>query len=183
MYPLGEGRLPSGYPPIVPSIDVLETTQDRAREKTFLAAHDLPHVHFAVVRSEQELREAARTFGWPFILKTVRGGYDGNGQFYVAGHEDLDAAILALHQRGPTFDGVLEEVVDLELEASCIGARSEKRLDLSARKHHPDVVDVVLYGKRDAKPRRKMGHFVTHAESADRAIASARSFRDALGRT
>ena len=42
------------------------------------------------------------------------------------------------------------------------------------------VVDVVLYGKRDARPRRKMGHYVTPAKTADEAMAAARSFRDAL---
>ncbi|MGZ5971686.1 MAG: ATP-grasp domain-containing protein, partial [Polyangiales bacterium] len=109
--------------PIVPSIRVLETAQDRAKEKAFLASSGLPHVHFAVSRSEEELRSAARAFGWPFILKTVRGGYDGKGQFHVAGHEDLDAAILALRERKSDFHCVLEEIVDLALEASCIVAR------------------------------------------------------------
>ncbi len=307
---------------IIPSIDVLETAQDRAREKAFLAANQLPHVHFAVIRGEAELRAAARTFGWPFILKTVRGGYDGKGQFYISGHEDLDAAIGALTPRGNGFHCVLEEVVDLALEVSCIVARNaagdevvfplfenahsghildltlvparvpvevarivqdvalrtaraldlrglltteffvgrrparrsngieagglhvyvnelaprphnsghvtrnactysqydalarvlagvplvaprmngdgawcmanllgdvwlaqgRERLDLSVWRDHPDVVDVVLYGKREARPRRKMGHFVTHAVTAEAAIEAARSFREALAR-
>jgi 5-(carboxyamino)imidazole ribonucleotide synthase len=308
-------------PPIVPSIAILEITQDRAREKEFLAAKGLPHVHFAVVRSEEELRAGARAFGWPFILKTIRGGYDGKGQFYIAGHEDLEAAILALRSRETGFACVLEEIVDLQLEVSCIVARGEngevvfplfenahsghildltivparipaeaaavvqdvalrtaraidlhglltieffvgrtqarrstaveagslfvyvnelaprphnsghvtrnacsfsqydalarvlagvplvpprmngegawcmgnllgdvwlaqgrERLDLSAWKDHPNVVDVVLYGKREARARRKMGHYVTHAETPEAAIEAARAFREALSR-
>lgn len=314
----GPLRALSGGPPIVPSIEVLEITQDRAREKQFLARHALPHVHFIVVRSEEELRAEARRFKWPFILKTIRGGYDGKGQFYIAGHEDLDAAILALRER-KNFDLVLEEIVDLHLEVSCVVARgagdeivfplfenahaghildftvvparvppevarviqdvalrtaraielhglltieffigrsaaprshaeeasclyvyvnelaprphnsghvtrnactfsqydalarvlagvpltppkmngegawcmgnllgdiwlaqSRERLDLGCWKDHPNVVDVVLYGKRAARARRKMGHFVTHANTADEAVASARAFREAL---
>lgn len=318
----GPLRALAGGPPIVPSIEVLEITQDRAREKEFLAAKALPHVHFAVVRSEEELRAGARAFGWPFILKTIRGGYDGKGQFYVAGHEDLEAAILALRGRDGGFNCVLEEIVDLELEVSCIVARSREgdevvfplfenahsghildltivparvpaeaaavvqdvalrtaraidlrglltieffigrtaarrstgveagglfvyvnelaprphnsghvtrnactfsqydalarvlagvpltspqmngdgawcmgnllgdvwlaqgrdRLDLSCWKDHPNVVDVVLYGKREARARRKMGHYVTHASTPEEAIAAARAFREALSR-
>jgi 5-(carboxyamino)imidazole ribonucleotide synthase len=61
-------------------------------------------------------------------------------------------------------------------------AQNKERLDLSCWKEHPNVVDVVLYGKRAARARRKMGHFVTHAPSADEAVASARAFREALAR-
>jgi 5-(carboxyamino)imidazole ribonucleotide synthase len=314
----GPLRALSGGPPIVPSVEVLEITQDRAREKQFLARNELPHVSFVVVRSEEELRGEARRFGWPFILKTIRGGYDGKGQFHIAGHEDLEAAILALRERKSDFHCVLEELIDLELEVSCIVARgngeavfplfenahsghildltvvparvppdvarvvqevalrtaqaielvglltieffigrraprrshaeeasdlyvyvnelaprphnsghvtrnactfsqydalarvlagvpltppqmngdgawcmanllgdvwiaqNNERLDLSCWKDHPAVVDIVLYGKRAARARRKMGHFVTHAKTPAEAIDAARRFREAL---
>jgi 5-(carboxyamino)imidazole ribonucleotide synthase len=61
-------------------------------------------------------------------------------------------------------------------------AQARERLDLSCWKDHPDVVDVVLYGKREARARRKMGHFVTHADTPERAIEAARVFREALSR-
>jgi len=35
----------------------------------------------------------------------------------------------------------------------------------------------VLYGKDEARPRRKMGHFTVQAASADAAIATARALR------
>ena len=59
------------------------------------------------------------------------------------------------------------------------GARGGE-LDLSAWARHPRVVDVYLYGKREPRPRRKMGHFVVHAPDADEALAAARAFRDDL---
>jgi 5-(carboxyamino)imidazole ribonucleotide synthase len=61
-------------------------------------------------------------------------------------------------------------------------SQGRERLDLSCWKDHPDVVDVVLYGKRDARARRKMGHFVTQGSTADRAVEAARAFREALAR-
>lgn len=53
-------------------------------------------------------------------------------------------------------------------------------LDLSAWKDFPQVVDVYLYGKAEARPRRKMGHFVVRGPSAEEAMRTARAFRAAL---
>lgn len=53
-------------------------------------------------------------------------------------------------------------------------------LDLSAWRHFPDVVDVYVYGKRHARPNRKMGHFVVRADTPDAAQLRAVAFREAL---
>jgi 5-(carboxyamino)imidazole ribonucleotide synthase len=37
--------------------------------------------------------------------------------------------------------------------------------------------EVVLYGKRDARPRRKMGHFTVHAGTPEDALERARTLR------
>lgn len=58
--------------------------------------------------------------------------------------------------------------------------RSGGPLDLSPWRAFPEVVDVYLYGKRQARRGRKMGHFVVHGRSADEAEARALAFRDAL---
>jgi 5-(carboxyamino)imidazole ribonucleotide synthase len=63
-----------------------------------------------------------------------------------------------------------------------LAQQRETTLDLSAWRAFPDVVDVHVYGKRRPEPRRKMGHFVVHAPSADRAMQRAGEFRVALGR-
>jgi len=59
-------------------------------------------------------------------------------------------------------------------------AQGRRDLDLSSLRDFPEVIDVVLYGKRDAQPKRKMGHFVTQAAEADRAISVAKAFRHKL---
>ncbi|MFT3840295.1 MAG: ATP-grasp domain-containing protein [Myxococcaceae bacterium] len=53
-------------------------------------------------------------------------------------------------------------------------------LDLSAWAQFPEVIDVFLYGKSSARPKRKMGHYVVHAADAATALSKARAFRDAL---
>ena len=62
-------------------------------------------------------------------------------------------------------------------------AQGRMELNLSAMANHPQVIDVVLYGKHDARAGRKMGHFVTYAESSDEALSSAKDFRESLMRT
>ena len=53
-------------------------------------------------------------------------------------------------------------------------------LNLASLKDHPDIVEVVLYGKKEARPGRKMGHFVCVGESADDLIEKANAFDMAL---
>jgi 5-(carboxyamino)imidazole ribonucleotide synthase len=309
---------------IYPSTQVLKTTQDRVSEKTFISQAGLPHVDFVVVEERDKLEEAALAFGFPFIIKTARGGYDGKGQMLVRNQSDWKEF---LKQPGATasdqpFRVVLERLLDIAMEVSCIVARSPRGeevcfpvfenehkdhildltvvparissaletaikdialsaarqldvfgllttefflsnspgdnahgvqvgswniyinefaprphnsghvtmkactisqfdalarillgvplatpqivapgyfcmgnllgdvwlaqnraaadLDLSRTAQFPEVIDVVIYGKKEARAKRKMGHFITYANSAQAATAKARAFREAL---
>jgi 5-(carboxyamino)imidazole ribonucleotide synthase len=53
-------------------------------------------------------------------------------------------------------------------------------LVLDGLRAHPRVRDLVLYGKRPARPGRKMGHLVVWAPTADEALRDAAAARDAL---
>jgi len=55
-------------------------------------------------------------------------------------------------------------------------------LDLSSWEGNPDLLEVVLYGKRGVATKRKMGHLVARGAGADEAIAAARACRKALSR-
>jgi 5-(carboxyamino)imidazole ribonucleotide synthase len=292
---------------LVPSLQVLRTSQDRALEKTFLWTHGFRPVTHAIVPPGTDVRAAVLQFGLPCIAKSALGGYDGKGQHRLT--TDADLAALPLEAPG---GWVLEEVLALEAELSCVVARdganaftfpvfenlhthhildltvvparvdlslqhearavalgvaqaldvrglltveffigagrdgvrrlyvnelaprvhnsghvtrqactvsqfdalarilsgvplNEPRLhdggwcmgqllgevwlaqgrdggplDLGAWRDFPDVVDVYLYGKREARPNRKMGHFVVRADDATTAAARARAFRARL---
>ena len=292
---------------LAPSLRVLEITQDRAKEKSFIRDAGFRTVKFEVVPAEGDVKAAARAFGLPCIAKSVLGGYDGKGQHRLTTNADVNELPL-------TAPGgwVLEEVLELESEVSCLVARDAKSavtfpifenlhahhildltvvpariepllqdearkvadglakalglvglltveffigvgrdgvrrlyvnelaprvhnsghvtrqactvsqfdalarilagvpvvqpevhrgawcmgqllgevwlaqgrtggaLDLTAWKDFPDVVDVYLYGKREARPHRKMGHFVVHADTPERAMERAGLFRKRL---
>ncbi|MEO8028535.1 MAG: 5-(carboxyamino)imidazole ribonucleotide synthase [Bryobacteraceae bacterium] len=107
------------HAPVRPAGTVLHTTQQRIREKTFLAANGLPHTPFRVVRSEAELHAAIAALGTPAVLKTADFGYDGKGQERIRKPEEALAAWDAIGRA----EAVLEAFIDLALEVSVVAAR------------------------------------------------------------
>lgn len=109
----------AGIVPVRPSGHVLHTTQNRLREKTFLANAGIPCTPFRAIDRREALAEALAAFGYPAILKTAGFGYDGKGQWRIKSAEDADAAWNAL----AGSPGVLEAFVSFEREVSVVGAR------------------------------------------------------------
>lgn len=306
--PSGPLSKPGWAEKLVPSHHVLSTTQDRAKEKSFLASAGAPLARWQAAADATAVKAAAAKVGYPCIAKSALGGYDGKGQWRLSSEADLAAL------PGTVPGGfVVEERLTLRTELSCIVAREESghaltfpvfenhhvdhvldttvvparvapalaeqartlalriaealgvvglltvelfvcdapgggerlvvnelaprthnsghvtrqcctvsqfdalarilcgvplasprlhgggwcmgnllgdvwlaqgrtggALDLSAWAKFPEVVDVFLYGKTEARPKRKMGHFVVRASSADEALERARAFRQAL---
>ena len=109
------------FAPVRPGGEVLHTTQQRLREKTFLSRHGFPVTPFRRVRSEQDLRAAARDVGLPAVLKTASFGYDGKGQAKLASAVDVDRAAREVAAGGREY--VYEGFVDFEREVSVVAAR------------------------------------------------------------
>lgn len=105
--------------PVRPSGSALHITQQRAREKAFLADRGFPVAPFARVQSLDEFAVALGTVGLPAIVKTAAFGYDGKGQHRITAIEDADAVwALVGHQ-----EAILERIVDFACEISVVGAR------------------------------------------------------------
>ncbi|MHC9536425.1 5-(carboxyamino)imidazole ribonucleotide synthase [Dellaglioa sp. BT-FLS60] len=99
----------------------LRISQDRISEKQFLAAHDFPIAPFKVIQNLVDLQNAIEIIGYPAILKTTRGGYDGKGQVILKTSHDLpEAEALVQNERC-----VLEGFVQFDREVSAIIARNE----------------------------------------------------------
>jgi 5-(carboxyamino)imidazole ribonucleotide synthase len=105
--------------PVRPRGEVLHTTQNRLREKNFLASRGFPCAPFLAVRTREEAIRAVETLGAPAILKTAGFGYDGKGQQKIARTEDAAAAWSTLG----SGEEVLEGFVDFECELSVVAAR------------------------------------------------------------
>lgn len=107
-----------------PSLRVLQVSQDRLLEKAFLAERGFGPVAWAPVPPGASLHDAVWAFGLPCIVKTARLGYDGKGQWRVSS----EAQLAALPARGE-HGFVVEEVLALSAEVSCIVARGQGRAE------------------------------------------------------
>jgi 5-(carboxyamino)imidazole ribonucleotide synthase len=100
-----------------PRGEILHTTQNRAREKQFLASRGFPLPAWAPVETRADLDAALAHTGYPAILKTASFGYDGKGQMQIKSPADaakFDASA------GPF---VLEAKVPFVMELSVVVAR------------------------------------------------------------
>ncbi|MCC5895399.1 MAG: 5-(carboxyamino)imidazole ribonucleotide synthase [Alkalibacterium sp.] len=101
--------------------DLLLITQNRLSEKDFLKKAGIPIASYAKIETKADLIDAISTLGYPCVLKTIRGGYDGKGQSVLKSDSDIAEAVSLLG------NGicVLEEWVSFKKELSIMVARNE----------------------------------------------------------
>ncbi len=104
-----------------PGSHALRITQDRILEKTFVRDCGIPTADFLPVRDAGETNAAERAIGYPGVLKTTLGGYDGKGQWVVRSRRDVDDAIAAARGRALIW----ERLIPFDRELSIIAARNE----------------------------------------------------------
>jgi len=102
-----------------PRGDILHTTQNRLREKTFLADNGFPTTAFRGVKLVDDLYRACDELGFPAVLKTAGFGYDGKGQARLEASHDIETAFAQLNGS----EAILEAFVDFEKEISVVCAR------------------------------------------------------------
>ncbi len=125
-----------------PQGEVLHTTQNRLREKTFLAKNNFPVVEFRHIKIIDDLYRAVSEISMPCVLKTAGFGYDGKGQSKIKSSSDIETAFAKLNGN----EAVLEAFVDFEKEVSVVCARN-KRGDFAdygviENEHRNHILDV-----------------------------------------
>lgn len=117
--PAATAQAAASCAPVRPDGSILHTTQQRIREKAFLAKAGLPITPYREVRSLEDLRRALAELGYPAVLKTAAFGYDGKGQFKIDSPDHIAEAWAAVREQ----ESVLEAFIDLECEISVVAAR------------------------------------------------------------
>ncbi|MDX1948404.1 MAG: 5-(carboxyamino)imidazole ribonucleotide synthase [Pirellulaceae bacterium] len=107
------------FAPVRPGGNVLHTSQNRLREKTFLRNAGIPVTPFWPVRSKDELTAALAEAGLPAVLKTADWGYDGKGQAKLAS----PAAADEVWPRFAGGEAIVEAYIDFQCEVSVVAAR------------------------------------------------------------
>lgn len=99
---------------------LLEVTQDRVKEKAAIANAGVQVAPYAVINSLNDLQESCERLGYPAVLKTARGGYDGKGQVVLKSHQDFEEAQLLLDNG----QCILEKWISFTKEISVIISRN-----------------------------------------------------------
>jgi 5-(carboxyamino)imidazole ribonucleotide synthase len=107
-----------------PGPTALVHAQDKAVMRGRLDELGVPSPRHSVVASPEEVDEfAAAVGGFPVVLKTTRGGYDGKGVWVVEDARAADVAFTAAAAT-PGCRVLAEEKVDFRRELSALVARS-----------------------------------------------------------
>lgn len=88
---------------VQPRPEALVFAQDKIRMRQAIDALGLPNPRWREVASLEELLAFGAECGWPLVLKTPRGGYDGKGVMV------LDDAAEAESKAAAWFDGLAEQ--------------------------------------------------------------------------
>jgi len=107
---------------VFPKGEILHTTQNRLREKTFLRKNNFPHTPFRHIKTLDDLYHAVQELGTPAVLKTAGFGYDGKGQQKLKAIGEVENAFEKLDGN----EAVLEAFVEFEKEVSVVCARDRK---------------------------------------------------------
>jgi len=145
-----------------PHWSVLETTQNRSREKRWLRDHKFPHAKFA---EGTDVAAGIKEVGVPCVVKTADFGYDGKGQLKVMTDADIPAAVKK-------FAGqpvVIEQFIDFACEVSAVVARSPNAavrvFPISENIHTNHILDFSIV------PARVKPEVAAQAEKLARLIA------------
>ncbi|WP_092102337.1 MULTISPECIES: 5-(carboxyamino)imidazole ribonucleotide synthase [Brevibacterium] len=103
---------------IRPGPQALIFAQDKIRMRSRMDELGLPNPAWAEITSHSDIEAFAERVGYPFILKTPRGGYDGKGVRVI---DTLDEAVSWLDEVGQLL---AEEKVDFTRELAVMVARS-----------------------------------------------------------
>lgn len=107
---------------VYPTAHSLEIIQDKYQQKKILKENQIAVPDFKKVDSPAAIKAKAKEFGYPLMLKSCRGGYDGKGNFLLKNEAEVEAGFKALGAGKKSL--MLEEFIPFKKEISVIAARS-----------------------------------------------------------
>jgi len=108
-----------------PSRTALRFAQDKLAMRRRLTDLGIACPRWAVARVAADVDRFAAEVGWPVIVKTPRGGYDGKGVMLASSSGDVADWLTHVGEPGPMSEGLLlEERVDFTRELAALVARS-----------------------------------------------------------
>ncbi|WP_101760062.1 5-(carboxyamino)imidazole ribonucleotide synthase [Oceanicoccus sp. KOV_DT_Chl] len=108
----------SKFSAVYPSIQAIETTKDRFKERCLLDSLDIPVAPYLFGHS---IEEAVKQLGLPLVFKSIDEGYDGKNQWQVKTEDQLQRLIEDQSLHPQTL--IAEQWINFERELSLVGVR------------------------------------------------------------
>lgn len=110
--------------PLYPSPETFAKIENKLVEKQTFEQAGIPVTPYALVSGKEDLEAFGKEHGWPYLLKSSKGGYDGYGNETVSNPEEAASAFDVL---GGTsgHDIVAEAFIDFTHELAVQVARNE----------------------------------------------------------
>jgi len=108
---------------IYPSVKTLKTVQNKKLQKTALFTNNIPVPRFSPVAGINEIQEYGKpgNFGYPLMLKTTTGGYDGKGNALIRNAGEIETAYIQLGSGQKEL--MVEEYINFTKEISILACR------------------------------------------------------------
>ena len=108
--------------PVHPSPDVLNTIQNKLRQKIFLKSKGIPLPEFEEVISIDQARRFCKDSDYPLVLKACEDSYDGRGNYLIRSAGDIEKGIRYFEGR----KCMIEKFVRFTKEVSIMVARNTR---------------------------------------------------------
>lgn len=126
--------------PVYPGIRALAVAQDRLQEKKLFRQLAIPTNDFYAIENSDDLQKAARELGFPFIVKSRRGGYDGKHHYRITDSQYLEKLLKSDFLAGH----IAEAFVNFDREISGIAVRNLKKeivcYDICENQHQDGIL-------------------------------------------
>ena len=147
--------------PIYPNVAAVRIAQNRDLEKNFLKGLAIPVPPFVVVNSLAELEAAVVEIGYPCVIKTIEGGYDGKGQKVLKQKTDLAGIWRELKEASLIVEGW----INFDREVSLVAVRAINGdivfYPLSENLHREGILRVSKAPYDDAKLQQLAEKYLT----------------------
>lgn len=117
-------RLLETMKPVPQGSKLLEITRHRAKERKALEDAGVPVADYRFAQSKQELQKALQEIGFPCVVKTCTGGYDGKGQWVFHNTSDWVNHSSEIPEQVIEEGVIIEKFIPFIKELSVVVARS-----------------------------------------------------------
>ncbi|MBM7624335.1 5-(carboxyamino)imidazole ribonucleotide synthase [Sporohalobacter salinus] len=107
---------------IYPAPKALANIQNKYQQKELLKKYNLPVPDYIKAITKEDIKIAGEKFGYPVMLKSCTGGYDGKGNFLIRSESEIKAGYQALGDGDNLL--MVEEFIPFDKEISVLACRN-----------------------------------------------------------